>query len=150
MLNLNFMFFFFLGLGTTCSTDCSSKMLALDKGAIDHLRNLSQVTWTAKELISIITSCLRHRSLELDNLPKQIGSHHQYFSPFLMLQVQFSGCFISVHYGKGIFFLGFCSKSISCRTPTCTVLCFLLSFPFLSIDSLGFFFSFVKCGLFCK
>ncbi|CAL5410821.1 unnamed protein product [Camellia sinensis] len=41
---------------TKTSDECLSKFSLTDKGLMDHLRNLSQVTWTARELISIITS----------------------------------------------------------------------------------------------
>ncbi|KAH7837108.1 hypothetical protein Vadar_009679 [Vaccinium darrowii] len=60
---------------------CLSEISLADKGLMDHLRNLSQVTWTAKELISIIASGSRHRFLEFDNLPNENQIDHQNSSP---------------------------------------------------------------------
>ncbi|KAE9461479.1 hypothetical protein C3L33_06592, partial [Rhododendron williamsianum] len=48
-----------------------SEISFADKGLMDHLRNLSQLTWTAKELVSIITSSSRHRFLEFGNQPNE-------------------------------------------------------------------------------
>ncbi|XP_059658092.1 putative E3 ubiquitin-protein ligase LIN-1 [Cornus florida] len=61
------------------SSDCVSKFSKSDKELLSRLRDLSQVTWTASELISVITSSLRHHYTELDKTPTYLGeikSHH--------------------------------------------------------------------------
>ncbi|XP_058214377.1 putative E3 ubiquitin-protein ligase LIN-1 isoform X1 [Rhododendron vialii] len=57
------------------SSGCFSEISFADKGLMDHLWNLSQLTWTAKELISIITSSSRHQFLEFGNLPNETQIH---------------------------------------------------------------------------
>ncbi|KAK9267132.1 hypothetical protein L1049_009551 [Liquidambar formosana] len=51
------------------SSDCSSTLSPLDEELVSLLRNLSLVTWTATELISIITNSSRHWYPELEDIP---------------------------------------------------------------------------------
>ncbi|KAK9133958.1 hypothetical protein Scep_013486 [Stephania cephalantha] len=52
------------------NTECLSKYLRSETDFIGHLRQLSLVTQSAEELLSIATSSINHRHIKLDSIPK--------------------------------------------------------------------------------